>query len=103
MHGRFVYIKYNSTRKGKEWNLTEEEYTNLVNQNCKYCGMKNDTEAGVGLDRLDNSKGYLKDNVVSCCIDCNYVRGNRFSPEEMKLIGEVIREIKFSRERRRSE
>ena len=28
-----------------------------------------------GLDRVDNSRGYQADNVVPCCADCNYMKG----------------------------
>lgn len=96
-YGRFAYVKSNALRAGKEWTISREDYARLIVPPCFYCGLLNDVVAGVGLDRLDNDKGYSKDNVVSCCIDCNYVRGDRFSPEEMKTIGTVIRQVKESR------
>lgn len=36
-----------------------------------------------GLDRFDNSKGYIKDNVIPCCIRCNRAK-NDMSIEEWK-------------------
>ena len=50
-----------------------------------------------GLDRKDNTKGYELDNVVGCCGACNIIRGDRFSIEEMKLLGETVRKIKQNR------
>jgi hypothetical protein len=54
-------------------------------------------QTGVGLDRLDNARGYDADNVVSCCTTCNVVRGNRFTPDEMMLLGRTIRKIRMAR------
>lgn len=75
------------------YNLTDEELKNILNQSCFYCG---DTE-NIGLDRINNSKGHCKNNVVPCCSLCNMVRGNRFTIEEFKIIGEAIKEIKNNR------
>jgi hypothetical protein len=27
-----------------------------------------------GLDRIDNRKGYVSDNIVPCCSDCNLAK-----------------------------
>ena len=93
--GRFQYVKKHALRKNKEWKLSESEYYVLISQPCFYCNLKNDVQAGIGLDRLNNKKGYIRGNIVSCCSICNYVRGDRFSPEEMKLIGLVIQKIRI--------
>lgn len=67
--------------------------SNILTQPCIYCGDKK----RVGCDRIDNRKGHTMDNVVPCCIECNTARNNFFSFEEMKEIGNVIREIKRRR------
>jgi hypothetical protein len=63
--------------------LTIQEYINLITKNCFYCGNKGsntfkDTRYGKeivlkynGVDRIDNNRGYEKNNVVSCCKYCN--------------------------------
>ncbi len=66
---------------------------NIIQQPCIYCG---DTKR-IGCDRIDNSKGHTKDNVVPCCIECNTARNNHFSYGEMKLLGKTIAEIKRNR------
>lgn len=63
---------------------------NIMTKPCVYCGDTN----RVGCDRIDNSKGHTKDNVVPCCFDCNCARNNNFSHEEMFIIGKTIAEIK---------
>lgn len=94
---RFKYVKSHVLRKGKKWDITEKDWYNIINKPCYYCYLPNDVETGRGLDRLDNSKDYTLDNVVSCCALCNSTRGNRFSVNEMKLIGKIIKEIKLNR------
>lgn len=83
----------------KGWTITLVEYTDLLQQPCHYCELPQDpTDEGVGLDRLNNDRGYHRDNVVSCCPVCNVVRNNIFTPLEMKLLGPVIRQIKSNRD-----
>jgi len=65
----------------------------LKNNTCVYCGDSN----RVGLDRIDNNLGHTKDNVVPCCYECNTMRSNMFSHEEMFLIGKTVRKIKLAR------
>ena len=66
---------------------------NIIMKPCIYCG---DTKR-IGCDRIDNSKGHTKDNVVPCCYECNCARNNNFSFDEMKIIGKAIREVKEAR------
>jgi hypothetical protein len=40
---------------------------------CYYCKSQKENEVN-GIDRVDNSKGYTKDNCVSCCQFCNRMK-----------------------------
>lgn len=65
----------------KPWNLTPEEFFALAEQPCVFCG--GPTGTGIGLDRIDESRGYEPDNVQPCCGPCNIEkkrRGKSFSP-----------------------
>jgi hypothetical protein len=95
--GRFAGAKSTAKHRKLSWGIKREDYFNLIHLPCFYCGMENDTKAGTGLDRKDNTKGYELDNVVGCCGACNIIRGDRFSIEEMKLLGETVRKIKQNR------
>lgn len=72
----------------KEWFIQ-----NILSNQCFYCESKD----RIGADRLDNSLGHIKGNVVPCCHICNAIRGNVFSVSEMKQIGIVITEIRNQR------
>lgn len=81
---RSIYRAYVSKAKkyGQEWGLSLEQVRELFSQKCFYCGneatnlhRKKNHTYGVyvynGLDRVDNTRGYTLDNVVSCCKVCN--------------------------------
>jgi hypothetical protein len=70
--------------KKKQFSGSFEDFIKLVSSLCHYCGCGPDsitssckTKHGVGafkhlgLDRVDNDKGYTLDNVVPCCFQCN--------------------------------
>lgn len=61
----------NAKKRGYEFALTLEDIKEYWKQPCYYCGSPVET---VGLDRVDNTRGYFKDNVVSCCWDCNRIK-----------------------------
>ena len=69
----YNYVKrITEEKRGLEYNLTKEEYENLIYKPCYLCGYKN--IVGNGLDRQDTSKGYLLDNVLPCCSSCNMMK-----------------------------
>ena len=68
----------------KAWNLNDLEAFELCLQPCHYCGLEvSFPESRNGLDRVDNSKGYESENVVSCCKWCNSAKMER-TLEEFK-------------------
>jgi hypothetical protein len=89
---RFAKAKRNAVQRHKEWNLTFEEYCSLLEKPCYYCAGELGTTIcyGSGLDRLDNTKGYLIDNVVSCCKYCNSLRNNFITVEEAKFLVQTL-------------
>jgi len=51
--------------------LTFDQFMQFWQRPCWYCG---DVPETIGLDRIDNSKGYTLSNVVSCCRACNLAK-----------------------------
>jgi hypothetical protein len=68
--------KNRAIKKNLEFLLTENDYEDITNKNCYFCGKENTIRHSNGIDRIDNSKGYIINNVSSCCSECNYMKRN---------------------------
>lgn len=72
----------------KDGDLSFQEFIELSRKECFYCGVTPSnsmtTSGGSifiynGLDRVDNERGHMRDNVVPCCIVCNTAKNNMSS------------------------
>ncbi len=78
--------KRGAEKRGYDWQLNLDECELLFNQICYYCGKpptqirNSGSNYGSyiynGIDRMDNTKGYIQSNVVSCCKTCNTAKSN---------------------------
>jgi hypothetical protein len=82
-----LYRHYKRAAKNRNYifELTKEEFEKLTQQNCYYCGLppsmvwrsrpnKYTNYSNYpynGVDRIDNTIGYITDNCVGCCRICN--------------------------------
>lgn len=85
-----IYRQYKKrgNESGKGFSLTISEFESLIFANCNYCNslpsnkckihLKNITTILVynGIDRLDSSLGYHKENCVTSCITCNKAKSD---------------------------
>lgn len=69
--GKFNVYRQNARMRGLDFEITRDQFAEFWQKPCYYCG---DPILTVGLDRLDNRKGYTMDNVVSCCAECNAMK-----------------------------
>lgn len=61
-------------KKGFEGNdLTIDFIVRSISKGCVYCG---EDRLRMTLDRVDGTLAHTQDNVVVCCIRCNYLRGS---------------------------
>lgn len=90
------YLKLANYCKNKyntEVDFDFDFWKSLVFQNCSYCGdppsnknyispkeNKSDSKMIVGIDRVDSSKPYQRDNIVPCCKICNLMK-NKFTKD----------------------
>lgn len=84
---RAVFTSYRRSAKqrGRSFEITEEEFALITQQNCYYCGCapsKTKSKPGHfygtftynGIDRLNNEEGYTSTNTVPCCWLCNKMK-----------------------------
>lgn len=71
--------KASAKARGLTLELSEEHMCSLFHQSCFYCGQS--TVALNGIDRVDSSIGYVVNNVVPCCTECNYGKSDRSQSE----------------------
>ena len=81
-----LQYKRHAKRRNIPYNLAYTQFESLIGKPCYYCGLppsnikitKNCKEGFIysGIDRIDSTKDYSWDNVVSCCADCNRSKNN---------------------------
>jgi hypothetical protein len=94
----FNTLRREAARSQKVVELTYEDFLTFTRiPCCHYCGHSvlwneyNAKSSVYNLDRIDNTLGYLKNNLVVCCRRCNYSKADRFTYEEWLQIGALIR------------
>ena len=87
---KYLYNNLKASCKyiNREFKLSFEEYKLLILKNCHYCKIppiKLCNKAEVkkygdfyynGIDRMDNSIGYIFENCITCCYICNRGKSN---------------------------
>ena len=75
-----LYYNYQkgAIKRNLEFNLSQEEFLNIVTKNCEYCG-EEPRQSYVefkhnGIDRIDSNIGYTLDICVPCCGKCNMMK-----------------------------
>ena len=85
---KFVLLRYKQGAKQRniEWKISDDLALRLFQLDCFYCGKPPSQEKKVssrgkyvynGIDRVDNSKGYIEGNVVPCCGVCNKAKSDK--------------------------
>jgi len=86
LEGRYASYKCTAKQRSKDFNLSLEEFKMFWKQPCYYCG---DSINTIELDRIDNNKGYSKDNIVSCCKACNAMKSTLSQEKFIKHITKI--------------
>ena len=103
----FRGMKYNAVKRKKRFELTKEQVRDLVTQACWYCGSLptqrfhglrlNGDFTYNGIDRVNNSIGYVEGNVVPCCGQCNTAK-NTLGVKEFKAW--IVRAYEYFKDQR---
>lgn len=77
------YKRHAKTR-GYCWDISRELFQSVISRPCHYCGLppsnSKRTKNSIipllysGVDRKDNSVGYIENNIVPCCAKCNLAK-----------------------------
>lgn len=98
--------KNNARLRNLEFTLTRIEFQTLTSSNCYYCNISPQQISNIsgnassewrklaaykynGLDRVDNTIGYIFKNCVACCRSCNYAKHTRTQAEFLAWIVQV--------------
>lgn len=93
LKGRFIGWKNGAKSRGILWDLNFEDIKDKA-MFCYYTGIpltcKDNENNTISLDRLNNSSGYVKENVVFCSSEINYMKGSHSKAKFFKLCKSVI-------------
>jgi hypothetical protein len=88
------YVK-GAQKRSIDFAIPKTRFYELIIKPCFYCDYKREGEVN-GIDRIDNNKGYLEENLVSCCQTCNFMKGAQHPQEFLDKIKSIHSNIKCS-------
>lgn len=73
---KYKYREYKkrAVKNSISFSISLEYFSFFWKKDCHYCGCPIKT---IGIDRKESNIGYVNDNCVSCCSDCNYMKNSR--------------------------
>jgi hypothetical protein len=71
---QYTQYKNRAVKKSLDFVLSKDEFDVISSNSCYLCNKGCSSTHHNGLDRIDNSKGYIEDNVKSCCGGCNFMK-----------------------------
>ena len=104
---RLVYNRYKISAKMMNlgFKINIDEFSFLIHENCAYCGSAPSNEFRIkrsssskillynGIDRVDSSKGYILENCVSCCFQCNRSKNSLTNAQFLSWIESVYNKM----------
>jgi hypothetical protein len=101
----FNHYKSAAKKKGLDFELSLERFTELTSSICHYCDTpprKVYTNSKVnnggylcnGVDRLDSAKGYVEGNIVGCCTKCNLGKHTMSERDFLDWVQKVYHNLK---------
>jgi hypothetical protein len=102
----FQQYRRSARGRGYSFGLSEEEFRNLTQLPCYYCGLPpslkvptvkstNGEYLYTGVDRIDNRRGYSLDNVRPCCKQCNIAKGTLSEVEYIDWLSRTSKRLRL--------
>jgi hypothetical protein len=85
----WVSYKAIDKKKKRTFSISKEEWKRIIEGPCVYCG-KNGPG---GADRIDNTKGHISGNCVSCCGPHNLMKGQQSKEQFLANCISVVRHL----------
>jgi len=99
-----LYNSYasNAKKRNYDFQILFENFKELIFKECYYCG---DIESNEykrnyrsikynGIDRLDNTKSYYPENIVTCCGTCNFMKNKSSLDDFYSKIEKIFNRLK---------
>jgi len=108
-----LYGRYRRTAeiRGLDFNLNKADFKDLVLADCHYCGaapnlqvfsdkklqqrFHNGNLIYNGIDRKENTAGYVRGNMVTCCKTCNYAKHDKSYGEFLNYLDRLVKFRRF--------
>ena len=86
------YAKYqrSAAERGYSFDLTYKQFMVFWQKPCTHCG---DAIATIGLDRVDSTKPYRRDNVEPCCRVCNASKSDSSTEDWYEHMNKIINNV----------
>ena len=88
-------VQKNAYSRALLFTISETDFERLVIQPCYYCGFQSSSRLN-GIDRIDNNKGYILQNCITCCKMCNLFKNMLHPIEFLDKINAIYSYTKFA-------
>jgi len=92
IRGKYLKYKRDARMRDLKFSLKEGEFAAIISQPCYYCGELQENFNGV--DRVNNKKGYIKENCVPCCKICNIMKHAQTKEEFIMKCEKIVEKQK---------
>lgn len=98
LNHEYLSYKLGAKKRNHQFKLSKDEFKFLVFQNCYYCNNIPSRQSKIqtnrivslnGIDRINNKLGYVIENVVPCCKNCNLAKQQLSNEEFLNLIEKI--------------
>jgi hypothetical protein len=81
--------KASARNRNLEYKINDDYAKELFEGNCYYCNVIDKYKLN-GIDRIDSNKGYIENNCVSCCFQCNSMKSNKPIENFYKICEHIV-------------
>lgn len=103
----FNNYRKKAIKRGFEFNLSPDQFRDITTKSCHYCGKQPSQRINGGgravigsgayiyngIDRKNNKEGYVLNNSLPCCGDCNYMKASMEYDEFISHILSIMKHL----------